>query len=138
MISSKVVFPAPDGPNLRVRRLYTRNHAIFSLVFWLALVAILTPLAIEFTSRIQSTLSGMKGTPSEKVRINVVKNFSTALAFPTAVVWDAKGLPQAAQIFWGSSDFRRIFGMAPISSAAASLNAISDGPAREGRISLPP
>jgi len=59
------------------------------------MVVVFTPLAIQFTSRIQSTLSGMKGTPSENVRINVVKNFSTALAFPTAIVWDAKGLPPA-------------------------------------------
>ena len=36
----------------------------------------------------------MKGAPSEVVRQNLVKNFSTALAFPTAVVWDAKGVPQ--------------------------------------------
>ena len=37
----------------------------------------------------------MKGTPSENVRINVVKNFSTALAFPTAIVWEARGVPPA-------------------------------------------
>jgi hypothetical protein len=38
----------------------------------------------------------MKGTPLRKrSAINVVKNFSTALAFPTAIVWDAKGVPQA-------------------------------------------
>lgn len=55
---------------------------------------IFAPLAYQFSSRIQSTLSGMKGTPAEIVRENVVKNFSTALAFPTAIVWDAKGLPQ--------------------------------------------
>ncbi len=43
----------------------------------------------------------MKGAPSEEVRINVVKNFSTALAFPIAIVWDAKGLPQdQADLAW--------------------------------------
>jgi len=36
----------------------------------------------------------MAGTPAEIVRADVVKNFSTALAFPTAIVWDAQGLPQ--------------------------------------------
>jgi putative drug exporter of the RND superfamily len=87
--------PEPGGHGLPIKRLYSRRRAWFSLVFWLAMVTVFTPLAIQFTSRIQSTLSGMKGTPSEKVRVNVVKNFSTALAFPTAIVWDAQGLPQA-------------------------------------------
>ncbi len=62
-------------------------------MLWAILAVVFIPLAIEFTSRLQSTLSGMKGTPSETVRLDVVKNFSTALAFPTAIVWDAKGLP---------------------------------------------
>ena len=71
------------------------------LLFWLMMVAIFTPLAIQFTSRIQSTLNGMKGTPSENVRVNVVKNFSTALAFPTAIVWEAKGVaPADADAAW--------------------------------------
>jgi len=89
--------PEPDGrpTGLPVKRLYSRRHAIISVMFWVTMVVVFTPLAIQFTSRIQSTLSGMKGTPSENVRINVVKNFSTALAFPTAIVWDAKGLPPA-------------------------------------------
>jgi putative drug exporter of the RND superfamily len=77
------------------KRLYSRRQALISVFFWLAMVVVFVPLAIQFTSRIQSTLSGTKGTPSENVRINVVKNFSTALAFPTAIVWDAKGLPPA-------------------------------------------
>ena len=86
-----------------VKRLYSRRHALVSVFFWVAMVAVFTPLAIQFTSRIQSTLSGTKGTPSENVRINVVKNFSTALAFPTAIVWDAKGLPPAdADAAWKS------------------------------------
>src|SRR5271168_4859669 len=87
--------PDPGGHGLPVKRLYSRRNAMLSLLFWLMMVAVFTPLAIQFTSRIQSTLSGTKGTPSENVRINVVKNFSTAFAFPTAIVWDAKGLPPA-------------------------------------------
>ena len=83
-----------SGTGLKVKRLYSRRHAIISLMFWVTMVVIFAPLAVQFTSRIQSTLSGMKGTAPENVRINVVKNFSTALAFPTAIVWDAKGLPQ--------------------------------------------
>jgi RND superfamily putative drug exporter len=66
-----------------------------SLLFWLTMVAVFILPAIDFTNHIQSTLNGMKGTPSENVRINVVKNFSTAMAFPTAIVWDAKGVPPA-------------------------------------------
>jgi len=68
---------------------------VISVMFWITMVVVFTPLAVQFTSRIQSTLSGMKGTPSENVRINVVKNFSTALAFPTAIVWEAKDVPPA-------------------------------------------
>jgi RND superfamily putative drug exporter len=87
------VVPDAEVRTLPVRRLYSRRHALISLIFWVTMVAVFVPLAIEFTSRIQSTLSGTPGTPSENVRINVVKNFSTALAFPTAIVWDAKGIP---------------------------------------------
>jgi RND superfamily putative drug exporter len=87
--------PEPGGRLLPVKRLYSRRHAVVSVLFWLTMVAVFTPLAIQFTSRIQSTLNGMAGTPSENVRINVVKNFSTALAFPTAIVWDAKDIPPA-------------------------------------------
>src|SRR5450631_570827 len=87
--------PEPGGRRMAIKRLYTRRHAVVSVLFWVTMAAVFVPLAIQFTSRIQSTLSGTKGTPSENVRINVVKNFSTALAFPTAIVWDAKGLPPA-------------------------------------------
>jgi len=87
--------PESGERGLPVKRLYTRRHALLSLLFWLTMVVVFIPLVIDFASRIQSTLSGTKGTPSENVRINVVKNFSTALAFPTAIVWEAKGLPPA-------------------------------------------
>ena len=87
--------PESGGSGLPIKRLYSRRYAIWSVVFWVVTLAIMIPLAHDFTSRIQSTLSGTKGTPSETVRINVVKNFSTALAFPTAIVWDAKGIPAA-------------------------------------------
>jgi RND superfamily putative drug exporter len=64
-----------------------------SVLFWIIVAAVFTPLALNFASRIESTLSGTQGTPSEHVRENIVKNFSTALAFPTAVVWEARGVP---------------------------------------------
>ncbi len=45
----------------------------------------------------------MAGSSPEVVKENLVKNFSTALAFPTALVWDAKGVPQAqADAAWAS------------------------------------
>jgi RND superfamily putative drug exporter len=78
---------------LPIKRHYSRRHAVLSLVFWLVMAVIFTPLAIDFASHIQSTLSGMKGAASETVRQNLVQNFSSALAFPTAVVWDATGVP---------------------------------------------
>ena len=92
-------FPGPtDSPDsfvghIPIKRLYSRRHALRSVIFWLLLAGFFTPLALKFAGRIQSTLSGTKGSPSELVRKEVVQNFSTALAFPTAVVWDAKGLP---------------------------------------------
>jgi RND superfamily putative drug exporter len=91
-----------------------------SVLFWIIVGSIFTPLAMQFSSRIQSTLSGMQGTPSETVRQNVVKNFSTALAFPTAIVWDAKGIPQdQADVVWKSAlDAVR---------ADASVNDVTDG-----------
>jgi RND superfamily putative drug exporter len=93
--------PESGGQGLPIKRHYSRRHAVVSLLFWLTMVAIFTSLAYQFTSRIQSTLNGMKGTPSENVRINVVKNFSTALAFPTAIVWEAKGVaPADADAAW--------------------------------------
>jgi len=74
-----------------------------ALLLWVIVVALFIPLAIDFTSRVQSTLSGVKGTPSETVRQSLVENFSTALAFPTAIVWDAKGVPQAdADAAWSA------------------------------------
>ncbi len=83
------------APLLPARRLYSRRNAWAALLLWVVIVGSFIPLAIDFTSRIQSTLSGMKGTASETVRVNLVRNFSTALAFPTAIVWDAKGIPGA-------------------------------------------
>jgi RND superfamily putative drug exporter len=87
--------PGGHGQGLPIKRLYSRRRAICSVLLWIFVVAVFIPLAIQFTSHLQTTLTGTKGTPSENVRINVVKNFSTALAFPTAVVWDAKSLPPA-------------------------------------------
>jgi RND superfamily putative drug exporter len=94
---------APESPvrELPVARHYLRRHAVLSLVFWFILAIVFTPPAYQFSSRIQSTLNGMAGTPAEIVREDVVKNFSTALAFPTAIVWDARGLaPEEADATW--------------------------------------
>ncbi len=94
---------APESPSreLPIARHYSRRQAIISLGFWFLMVIFFAPLAYQFSSRIQSTLSGMPGTPSEVVRENVVKNFSTALAFPTAIVWDAQGIaPEVADATW--------------------------------------
>jgi len=112
--------PGGHGPGLPVKRHYSRRRAVVILLLWLTVVAAFIPLVIDFTSRIQSTLSGMKGTPSENVRINVVKNFSTALAFPTAIVWDAKGLPPAeADAAWKN--------LLAALSADPAVNDVTDG-----------
>jgi putative drug exporter of the RND superfamily len=95
--TSKGASPGPGGHGHvpPVKRLYSRRHAWFSLLFWVVVAAIFTPLAYEFANHLQSTLNGTKGTPSENVRVNVVNNFSKALAFPTAIVWEAKDVPAA-------------------------------------------
>ena len=85
--------PESEGGQLPIKRLYSRRHAVLSVVLWSIVTAAFIPFVLQFTSRIQSTLTGMPGAPSEIVRQNIVKNFTTALAFPTAIVWDAKGLP---------------------------------------------
>lgn len=104
-----------------ITRHYSRRYAVITLLFWGVLTALFIPLAYDFTSRIQSTLSGMKGTPSEIVRQNVVKNFSTALAFPTAVVWDAKGVPAAeADASWKNA-------LDALRADSNSVNDVTDG-----------
>jgi RND superfamily putative drug exporter len=91
------------GQPMRAARLYSRRRAVCVLIFWFLVAAAFLRLALDFSDRIQSTLSGMKGAPSEIVRQNVVKNFSTALAFPTAIVWEAKDVPpDQAQTAWKS------------------------------------
>lgn len=112
--------PKHGVQELPIKRHYSRHRAIVSLLIWLILAVIFTPLAFEFTSRIQSTLSGMKDSPSETVRINVVKNFSTALAFPTAIVWDAKGVaPEKATAAWKN--------ILDAARADSSVNDVTDG-----------
>jgi RND superfamily putative drug exporter len=87
--------PSSCGPGeLPIARHYSRRRALSWFCVWLVLAIVFSPLAYLFTNRIQSTLSGMKGSAPETVRLNLVKNFSTALAFPAAIVWDAKGLPK--------------------------------------------
>ena len=95
LISTNGSGPEQEKGELPIARHYSRRHALLTVIFWAVLIFFFAPLAYDFTSHIQSTLSGMKGAPSEVVRQNVVKNFSTALAFPTAIVWDAKGIPAA-------------------------------------------
>jgi RND superfamily putative drug exporter len=88
---------------LPIARHYSRRRGIAWFVVWLILAGIFSPLAYEFSNRIQSTLNGMQGSQPETVRLNLVKNFSTALAFPAAIVWDAKGVPtEQAQATWAS------------------------------------
>lgn len=38
-------------------------------------------------------MTGVKDSPAEVVRQTLIRNFSPALAFPTALIWDAQGLP---------------------------------------------
>jgi putative drug exporter of the RND superfamily len=111
--------PSANRP-VRAARLYSRRHAVCVLIFWFLVAASFLKLALDFTDRIQSTLSGMKGAPSETVRQNVVKNFSTALAFPTAIVWEAKDVPpDQAEAAWKS--------VLDTVQADPSINDVTDG-----------
>jgi RND superfamily putative drug exporter len=103
-----------------VERLRSHKKCLACVLIWMIIGVIFAPMAVQFTSRLQSTLSGMKDAPSEIVRQNVVKNFSTALAFPTAIVWDAKGLPadQADAAWSGALDAIR---------ADSHVNDVTDG-----------
>ncbi len=114
--------PELAAGELPVKRHYSRRHAVISLICWFAVTLFFTPLALNFASRIQSTLTGMKGAQSETVRLNLVNNFSTALAFPTAIVWDAKGLPQdEADAAWKN--------MLSVVRASPSVTDVTDGTA---------
>jgi RND superfamily putative drug exporter len=112
--------PSPAPRHVPAERLRSHKKAWCCVLFWLIIGVIFIPLALQFTSRLQSTLSGMKDAPSEIVRQNVVKNFSTALAFPTALVWDAKGLPaDQADAAWSAA-------LAAL-HADANVNDVTDG-----------
>jgi uncharacterized membrane protein YdfJ with MMPL/SSD domain len=110
-LDTKIIAPSPHGSpanlgsrrELPILRHYSWRRAWTFLVVWIVLAGIFSPLAYEFTNRIQSTLSGMAGSPPETVRLSLVDNFSTALAFPTALVWDARGVPpDQAAAAWSS------------------------------------
>ena len=94
--------PDPGTPQeLPIVRHYSWRRAWTWFAAWLVLAVVFGPLAYQFSNRIQSTLNGMQGSAPETVRINLVKNFSTALAFPAAIVWDAKGVPpDQAEAAW--------------------------------------
>ncbi len=112
---------SPAGRPRRAPRLYSRRRAWVAVAIWLVIAVAFLKLALDFTDRIQSTLSGMKGAPSEIVRQNVVKNFSTALAFPTAVVWDARGVPpDQAEAAWRHA-------LDTLRADADSVNEVNDG-----------
>ncbi len=107
-LDTKISSPASGARHgasreLPIAKHYSRRRAWCHFLFWLVLVGLLAPLAYEFSNRIQSTLSGMTGSAPEVVKQSLVDNFSTALAFPTALVWDAKGVPQdQADAAWAS------------------------------------
>jgi RND superfamily putative drug exporter len=114
----------PDATprEIPIKRHYSRRRALAIVIFWGLMVVVFAPLAYNFASRIQSTLSGMRGSASEVVRLNVVKNFSTALAFPTALVWDSAGVPQPeADAAWKKA-------LDTMRADTGNVNDVTDGP----------
>lgn len=79
----------------------TPSRAALIVLFWALLAALMTPSAWMFATRLTGTFSGTQDSEPAKVEAALVKNFSTALAFPVALVWDAKGVPvEEAQEAW--------------------------------------
>lgn len=82
-------------------RYLSRRRSVAWLVLWLAFGAMLAVPAWNFSRQIKGTLTGVKNTESEAVREILVDNFSSSLAFPTAVVWDGAGYsPEENQAHW--------------------------------------
>lgn len=74
-------------------RFLTRRRAAAIVLVWIVLGVLLAGPAWNFSHQIKGTLTGVRGSQSETVKDALVENFSSALAFPTAVVWDGAGLP---------------------------------------------
>lgn len=82
-------------------RFLSRRRAVAYFLVWLVLALWLAAPAWNFSHQIKGTLTGVRDTDSEKVRKTLVENFSSSLAFPTAVIWDAKDLsPEEGQARW--------------------------------------
>lgn len=82
-------------------RFLSRRRAVAYLLTWLVLALWLAAPAWNFSHQIKGTLTGVRDTDSEQVRKTLVENFSSSLAFPTAVIWDAEGLsPEEGQARW--------------------------------------
>jgi RND superfamily putative drug exporter len=82
-------------------RLYSRRLALVWVILWGGLACCLGPTAWNFSHRLQGTLTGVDNSAAESVRVALTKNFTTALAFPTAIIWDSHGLTEeTAQGIW--------------------------------------
>lgn len=71
----------------------TPSRAAMVVLFWVLLAALMTPSAWNFAHRLTGTFSGTEDSEPALVEAALVENFSTALAFPVALVWDSKGVP---------------------------------------------
>lgn len=71
---------------------YSRRAAIVCVVVWSVVTLWFAPAAWNFAHQVRGTLSGVADSPAAMVQQSLARNFSTALAFPTAVVWDARSL----------------------------------------------
>jgi len=71
------------------------------VLFWAVLAAMMTPSAWNFAHRLTGTFSGTQDSEPAQVEDALVANFSPALAFPSALVWDATGVPpEEADAAW--------------------------------------
>ncbi|MEM1058185.1 MAG: MMPL family transporter [Verrucomicrobiota bacterium] len=81
----------------------TPSRAALVVLFWALLAALMTPSAWMFAHRLTGTFSGTENSEPAQVEDALVDNFSTALAFPSALVWDAVGVPpEEADAAWSN------------------------------------
>ncbi len=78
---------------LPVHRLFSRRRAIAWIILWSSILIVFVGSAARFSEEVHGTLTGTIRGSSEIVRSVLVDHFTTALAFPTAVVWDGSDRP---------------------------------------------
>lgn len=84
-----------NPPITATARLMSKRRAAVYVILWLFSGLYFGQQAWDFSHRLTGTFTGIPDSEATQVGEALVENFSTAMAFPTALVWDAKGVDQA-------------------------------------------